>query len=61
MKTFLKVLGYVFAVIAILGGGQSVARFGICFDTVAPILFYVGLSVLCFWGARKLNKSNKQQ
>ena len=60
MKKFLKVLGYVFAVIAILGGGQSVARLGICFDTVSPILFYVGLSVLCFWGSRKLNKSNKQ-
>jgi len=61
MKKFLKVLGYVFAVIAILGGGQSVAKFGICIDTVIPLLVYVGLSVLCFWGARKLNKSNKQE
>jgi len=60
MKKFLKVLGYVFAVIAILGGGQSVAKFGICIDTVMPLLFFVGLSVLCFWGARKLNKPNKQ-
>ena len=60
MKKFLKVLGYVFAVIAILGGGNSVAKFGICLDTVMPLLFFVGLSVLCFWGARKLNKPNKQ-
>ena len=73
MKTYfsiiLKVLGYIFTLCLIIGGGHmfmnnldyytsDFKHFGIF---LVAGLVYLGAALLCFWGSRKLknNKSNK--
>ncbi len=56
MKKILKVLGCIFAAIAILGGLQLMIREGFASYTIGAFLTYVALSVLCFWGSNKIKK-----
>lgn len=58
MATFLKVLGYIFTFIALVGGTQLMAREGINGITISVELIYILVAVLCFWGANKLKKKN---
>lgn len=58
MKTVLKVLGWIFVFIAVVGGTQVMAREGIHSYTLAAEAIYVIIAWLCFWGAKKLDKKN---
>lgn len=56
MKTLLKVLGWIFVFIAVVGGPQLIAREGLTGINFTVELIYIGLAVLCFWGAKRLKK-----
>ena len=53
MKSFLKVLGWVFIFIALVGNTQVMAREGFNGVTFAAFLFWIILSIACFWGGYK--------
>ena len=56
MKTLLKVLGWIFVFIAVVGGPQLIAREGLTGINFTVELIYIGLTALCFWGAKRLKK-----
>jgi flagellar motor component MotA len=56
MKTFLKVLGYISAFIAVFGGFKVMVRENFASYSVAAFLIYVAISALCFWGSSKIKK-----
>lgn len=73
MKTFfsiiLKVLGYIFTLCLIIGGGHmfmknlyyytsDLKHFGIF---LVVCLMYLGAALLCFWGSRKIKNNNKTE
>lgn len=53
MKTFLKVLGWIFIFIALVGGTQVMIRNHFAWQTVAADAFWFILAWLCFWGAKR--------
>lgn len=53
MKTLLKVLGWIFIFIALVGGTQVMARNNFAWPTVAAWLVWLILAGLCFWGSKK--------
>lgn len=53
MKTLLKVLGWVFAFIAVFGGLPVMARDGVSGPTFGAFMVWVVLSVACFLGGRE--------
>ncbi len=55
MRTFLKILGLVFTFIAVYVG-CSFIRVGIDLFTFIAFAIFVGLSILCFWGAKQIKK-----
>ena len=53
MKTLLKVLGWVFAFIAVFGGLPVMARDGVSGPTFGAFMVWVVLATACFWGGYK--------
>ena len=53
MKSFLKVLGWVFAFIALVGNTQVMAREGVNGVTFGAFMFWAVLSFVCFWRGYK--------
>lgn len=53
MKTFFKVLGWIFVFIAVVGGTQLIAREGLHTNTLIVEAIYLVLAWLCFRGAKK--------
>lgn len=57
MKTFLKVLGWIFIFIALVGGTQVMVRTNFAWPTMAAEVFWLILAWFCFRGAKR-NKTN---
>ncbi|MGM9816178.1 MAG: hypothetical protein ACI304_03870 [Lepagella sp.] len=53
MKTFLKVLGWIFTFIAVVGGPQVMIRNNFASPTLAAEAFWIILAWLSFWGAKR--------
>ena len=60
MSTLLKVLGYIFAYMTIVGGGKLIIREGLHDYTIFALAITGGISWLLFWGSKKL-KERKQR
>jgi len=56
MKTFLKVLGYIFAYIAVFGGFKVMVRENFAIYAVGAFLIFAAISALCFWGSSRIKK-----
>lgn len=59
MKTLLKVLGWIFVFIAVVGSPQVIIRNNFHWTTILVMGVYVALAWLCFWGAKRLKKKEK--
>ena len=59
MKTLLKVLGWIFVFIAVVGSPQVIIRNIFHWTTFLAMGVYVALAALCFWGAKRLKKERK--
>lgn len=53
MKTFLKVLGWIFVGIAVLGGSQVMVQQNFAWPSVVAELIWVALAWLCFAKSKK--------
>lgn len=58
MKTLLKVLGWIFVFIAVVGSPQVMAREGITGISLIVEMIYIGVAALCFWGVKRLKKKD---
>ncbi|MDE6479616.1 MAG: hypothetical protein K2L45_05040 [Muribaculaceae bacterium] len=56
MKTLLKVLGWIFIFIAVVGGPQTIVRNHYHWTMFIALGIYVLLAWLCFCGAKRLKK-----
>ncbi len=57
MKTLLKVLGWIFVFIAVIGGPKAIIRNNFHWISFIAWGCYLALAWLCFWGAKRLKKS----
>lgn len=57
MKTFLKVLGWIFVGIAVLGGPQVMVQQNFAWPSLVAELFWIALAWLCF--AKSKNKNTE--
>lgn len=60
MKTFLKVLGWIFIFIALVGGTQVMVRNHFAWPTVVAELFLVVLAWICFAKSKKGKVTNEK-
>lgn len=56
MKTLLKVLGWIFVFISVVGSPQVIIRNNFHWTTIFAMGVYVALAALCFWGAKRQQK-----
>ena len=61
MKTLLKVLGYIFVFIALVGAPQVMINNNFHWITLVVLGFYLGLAWLCFKGSKYLKKKQDEQ
>ncbi len=59
MKTFLNILGWIFVVIAFVGGFQLMLREGFSGILVSVFFLYLAAAALCFWGSSRIKKKNE--
>ncbi len=56
MSTLLKVFGYIFAYMTIVGGGKLIIREGLHDYTIFALAITGGISWIFFWGSKKLKE-----
>jgi hypothetical protein len=61
MSTLLKVLGYIFAYMTVVGGGKTIMREGIHSYTLAALAIFGGITWVLFWGSKKLKERKASQ
>lgn len=61
MKTFLKVLGWIFIFIALVGGTQVMIQQNFAWPSLLAELFWVVLAWLCFAKSKKKNTDEKNE
>lgn len=61
MKTFLKVLGWIFVGIAVLGGPQVMVQQNFAWPSLAAELFWAALAWLCFAKSKKKETDEKNE
>lgn len=61
MKTFLKVLGWIFIFIALVGGTQVMVQQNFAWPSLIAELFWVALAWLCFAKSKKNETDEKNE
>lgn len=61
MKTLLKVLGWIFVFIAVVGSPQVIIRNNFHWTTFLAMGVYVALAWLCFLGSGRIKNQNAQK
>lgn len=59
MKTLLKVLGWIFIYISVVGGPKLIISHNFHWPTFLVVGVFIVLAWLCFWGAKRLKKKEK--